>query len=1101
MDTGELVSIVLADDLIDSSTIQNRFKHVLVPLLDLRQECSCVDYLNLDNAVVATCLGILKETNISSVGLELLSKAVEILRAARFSYDEADRVIRKPQLYVDCVLAFAKGLFTALKLRSLQVGEAKAVVDLMWRTYECLPEQLPDWEASESLSRRFDMLYIDVIGLDVCSGWPIASTNIFEYFPVHFEQPAEQDRTKTGHEVASLLCKSFCDQLNHTTDATLVREVLKTLLEDLKDFDQLCFQRTLDLPLLVNESLARPLLVGQHIDVLGVLFEIGGKGLVDADLLSHEVLSLYKAALYGENSSEDEIRVATQCHEILGRWMPSIEKEFAHSGKFLAASHMISSVLTDEHNTCVLLPKDIRRMNPFEVIDFVLKQNPLCFIQHCPEWSDANWAATTNETNRRYFESRNEIHFVERPHQKLSALPPLPGIPVFRLAELIGLEDIKSIVAVKSRIILHGIDVNLHGPSAAICRTLLADVATADTDCLPALEATAKIVSDVRYRDAATKRELCLAALQLRKDILRYRIGDFVESIARAYEHLEYEWVTSRLFGGGGGALYQAQKEIQNDYSVSLPRLMGSLQKHLCDLVFDDELLAILARYCFLWCIGRATKPVIYPYHPLYAVVTDAMLSLASAISLHIVDISKFETLIAEITKVIADYQPSAFADWVKPDANLVDRLVKRGYSECGARRAVGMTHNAGFDTAIQWAVQHSLDKNFDDPILLIRPVRDLRLDSESMELCQVYFACLQRCREIIECFDKPAEKSVEAPPDSDRHPRNNIDDEDAWLEDDGFELDSQENESVPIDLDGKDSPIVGGWNDHDEIDLDLDDVHDLTDSKDGRGGWGKSGVDLNTILEGEHEMNVDLDGMMPIRDASAKQDNEPPEGASKHDEAIQSKQAGQSEWEAGVGFTDPSADGTNDLYKLSDVAEQSPDAEVLDDSSPPEDGGHQGAIDDKMAPIGESASPLHLSTENLSQGLSRLLAASKSNDVLQVTTTPFTQTVGDHLRRDPSAPLPSPRSAPLPRSKLLQAGQEAFANAKKACSPPVEERRRLIEQGRAFFKQVKSSSALVHNANRSFFSDTPRTVSAPSANPFIVVQPHDKLDDTDLAK
>jgi hypothetical protein len=105
-------------------------------------------------------------------------------------------------------------------------------------------------------------------------------------------------------------------------------------------------------------------------------------------------------------------------------------------------------------------------------------------------------------------------------------------------------------------------------------------------------------------------------------------------------------------------------------------------------------------------------------------------------------------------------------------------------------------------------------------------------------------------------------------------------------------------------------------------------------------------------------------------------------------------------------------------------------------------------------------------------------------------------QPMGDLLRPEPSpAPLyvlpTPPRSAPLPRSKLLQVGQEAFAHARNLRSPSEEERQRLIEQGRAFYQQVKAQSfsnvaggsgGFLRQEDGSFTNTpSPRSASAPS--------------------
>lgn len=1115
--TKELISIVLTGSAMDSVNIQRRYKHLLMPLLELRH----ADMNQLDNHIASACLEA--HTTKDDI-LGWMNQSVELLRASRLSVGVAERIIKDPVLCLDTVLVIANQVFSFARDHSWKDDTMRKVVELLWQIFECLPEQStfcgePICERLRELSELASKLYVDLIALDICSGWSGTSGGLFRLFPIQFGATTDkQELLQSGHAVASLMCKSLCSQLAHAGGDNGIKDVIATLLADVKEMNRLCFQGALDLRSIMCNSLARPLLLAHKVIALGYLFELARPDILDAAQLSDEVLTIYNAAVYGEESSEEEIRAAAQFRDVLGRWMPMIVDDFAASGRFLDASHMISNDLNANQEVGVLLPKDIRRMRPIEVIDLVMNRNPSCITQHWRNWDDEQWAMTANSHFRQHFQGNNVMHFPDN-DRKQPQLPPLPGIPIFKLAELIGLGGSVSAVAVKARIIHYGVKAALYGASAAVCRTLLADCVAVDIDSVTALEAAALIVGLDEYQDVATKRELCIQSLQLTSNNTSRRKAVAVGKIICSFENSELDWMSTRLFANG--SVQQLAEDTQKAYSISLLGLVTSLQKQMRDLVFDDDLLVLLARYTFYWCIGRATKPLLFPYHPFYPIATNSTVKLACALSLQVADSGKFEHLNSEINATFSTQMENSLtrrsassqAKWTVPDNNLVKRLVGRGYSECGARRAVGMTNNAGFDIAVRWAVQHSLDENFDDPIILVRPVKDVRIDDDSVRICQSHLAQLHGYRLQQ---NKPALTSKLRIPDG------LIDDkeiaEGVWSDDDGFDFDDEVEEVIVANSTGdkekiigdevlpasdpceelsEDAAIVGGWNDHDEIDLDagLDEVHNAS-------GWGEDEVDLNTILEGENETS-ELMITTQTRGTSKESDMNTTGGLSggsqnanyhqydanqEFSEFLENRtnasaikpDAENMGWDDDVDLEDfsDSSHHANFSTELHDTSTDKNDADILVLANVGDDG---NSYCDKMqsqemlVSNGGKVDPetLCLATQTTKVSLPLYQDTEPANGLKM-----FPSVSEQEKDAAPRIPSVSPRSAPLPRSQLIQVGQAAFANARKSGSPSNAERQRLIEQGRAFLKEMKSSSSKgslsrLEGAKQSFFPDS----------------------------
>jgi hypothetical protein len=58
-----------------------------------------------------------------------------------------------------------------------------------------------------------------------------------------------------------------------------------------------------------------------------------------------------------------------------------------------------------------------------------------------------------------------------------------------------------------------------------------------------------------------------------------------------------------------------------------------------------------------------------------------------------------------------------AAADKPEPDEQLIEELVRMGFTREGAYRSVDACHNVGLQEALEYAFQHSDDQNFNDPL------------------------------------------------------------------------------------------------------------------------------------------------------------------------------------------------------------------------------------------------------------------------------------------------------------------------------------------------------------------------------------------------
>jgi hypothetical protein len=129
------------------------------------------------------------------------------------------------------------------------------------------------------------------------------------------------------------------------------------------------------------------------------------------------------------------------------------------------------------------------------------------------------------------------------------------------------------------------------------------------------------------------------------------------------------------------------------------------------------------------------------------------MIALAASLVLHIRNGEISEPCLGELSHIFYEQivhvaNLSAMCeDFTIPDLSIVRKLMGRGYSEFGSRRAAMMTNNAGFDLALQWAVLHSTDHDFDASPLCIRSREERFVDKKSKDTLG---ACITTLRKIL---------------------------------------------------------------------------------------------------------------------------------------------------------------------------------------------------------------------------------------------------------------------------------------------------------------------------------------------------------------
>ena len=770
MAAKELVSIVM-NCKGESVDLKARYDQYLLPLMKEKFSGSndnSIVLFEIDNGVESFCVSLFEADQLLNPGvlLDAVKLCSKIAWSSRTSLEQSSRIVKDKRVLIKLVLAIFAEVGYAASAMALPSPDQSQLVDTLWKIYETVPLTLPQNGDHEdpSSTKDLDSLFDSLVFLDLVVRWPKTDAFVLlqEWISLSSE---EEERTsprliRFGEKTASMLCRSFCEQLKNVNDQSKdvdgAPELLSALLGDLDEMNRMCFLGCLSLKEVLTKCLFRPLLLQREITVLGEFLARADREVIDTESIAKEVSIFFNDAVYGSTRHTDgsgnmRLSAAMECQDVLGKWLPELRREFQAVRQYLDAAHHMSAILLPGR-VDNLGPETIRTMLPLDVIEHVLASNPRSLICDCEDWADPAWAKEANETIRTHILGTSRKMPDEAAVSALTNLPPLPGQAVFHLAKLLGLESSSSAIAVKSRVIEYAVVAKLYGAAAAVCRSLIADASASDTDGLPVLDAVAKIVAHQEYDDVATKREICSVVLVQHSGNLSPSKYIPLEVILNVWNKIEHhdrimERPPDCAIVSFGHFFHDTRKE----YSTDLSDLFTTLHCQLADCVIDDVLLKALARYAAFWCIGRSTRPKTNPIEPFETSSTGSIVALSASLLLHIQNNDIARPCLDEL-RLIFDEQKtgvasltSTGASWCTPDPSIVKGLMGRGYSEFGARRAAIMTNNAGFDAALQWAVLHSLDDGFDEPLTCFRSPTELFADRESKESLEACLALLEK--------------------------------------------------------------------------------------------------------------------------------------------------------------------------------------------------------------------------------------------------------------------------------------------------------------------------------------------------------------------
>ena len=750
--TSDIVALTFSCVGLEPHDYQVRYNNYLLPLVKSKmtgcreQEISVF----VDNAIENFCINLLEcyESHNPVDFIGRVTTCSSIVHLSRASNCISIRIVKSIVMVMRLAIKIVEMTVKNSSLMQLTQKDEQCIVDRLWKIYESLPLLPPSSSGSnEDITTTMEYIYRSLTFLDIVTRWP--NSDAFVILLRYQKVQGTNEFFSEGEEAIADICRLFCCQVESSRTDIMISQrapnLLSALMNDCNELNTNCFEGKLQMKGLFIKYIARPLVKQNNAGLLGEYLSKADHNLVELKLVANDVLLSFYDTFHGASIGtrhETNMRAAMEFQDVVGKWLPAARDELQLLQQCLDAANFIANTLLPQLPEILRL-EQIQSMRALDVVEYVLQRNAKTVVQNCSDWENPAWAKQANEMirNRRSFDRENdEVSHIQPTSSNL------PGESIFRLAQLLGLTDITSIIAVKSRVIDFTLSLNLTGAAAAVCRSLIIDSAATNVGIKVALAAVAKTVSRQEFDDASTKEELCTAAQHLFSASMEVQYLDPYDMISASWNqshHNNVLWhhdIGYKLQSFGlfySDATYISRVEIV-EYAVSL-------NFQLANGLMNDTTIAALARNASLWCIDQATKARVNPLSSLESQAIDVVAAFAAALFLHLRDRQFSLDTLKQVKTTLDEQRDNASilvksAVWIDPNIDIVKKLIGRGYSENGARRAALAVNNHSFHEALQWAVVNSQDVGFDDPHTILQSAEKLNICIEKAEFMKQIF-------------------------------------------------------------------------------------------------------------------------------------------------------------------------------------------------------------------------------------------------------------------------------------------------------------------------------------------------------------------------
>ena len=667
--------------------------------------------VDLSALLIQACSRLISSSTQLQDLVEAIRSVRTVCRLSNASLREDRRLLQNPGQIFDLIRIVIDGILaksiSISNKNSTDSSTYSQMIDNLWQMYECLPASLETEDSSlDAMVDKFK--HILTIG-DIAARWP--GCDFLGTWRRQINSPNKQIEIEPRDEIVRQLCDACLRQYVRDSAPTAVQArcmLAEVLVLDVREIFSMSNKGGEEE--LLTRTLFVPFLQKMQVPVLRHLHMVFGADLFQHEAAQSALVAFTNGAVFSTEGQQN-IEAAIACEDTLCEFYPELQSHFQSIRKFLEVAHFINSVILQSVND-YMKPSTVTESEGLEVIDYLLEKHPGAVVKDCEEWIDEDYSTRANEQFRA---SQN----VGGSGSVGEPLPRLPGMAVFHLAELLGLVDDASVVLVKSLVIENCVKLGHFGAAAAICITIFPGTSLDAATVSRVLEVAALIVNQSEFKDNDTKFEICLKILTsfsptalAKSETLRDNKMDTI--ISKLSELLNDSPGPIRILSMLHPA---ASKEIES--------LLRSFAQASVRQRAENTLLVPLARAVLNAFVAAALSPE-PGASPLGRDSLTSLLDLGLVLLCHSSNVEGSTQCLEDIAAVLESSR-DMFEDEIDvtmaahADEEIVRKLVGMGYLELGARRAAVMTGNVSFNEALCWAVAHSMEPGFNDPIVVLR--------------------------------------------------------------------------------------------------------------------------------------------------------------------------------------------------------------------------------------------------------------------------------------------------------------------------------------------------------------------------------------------
>jgi len=682
----------------DAASALQSFKEIVLPWTKL-----FCDHANIDEEVFILILSICSESIVSSWNFDSLKQASMLCSTfstlSRSSSARDNRVFRTASHLLEYVMKMTSLLVEkACSVLTLQ-SEYTFVMTCLWEIYETLPIRVDSPEVPESYSSVFDAaddLFKKLRLLDVLTRW-----NGAEAFITLGPYMSSDDVDPEGlaSEGVSMLCDTIFAQAKvHGQEAIEMETIILGFCHDVQEVVLLFPEGQDSLVTVIREFLLWPLWESS-LQLLLCLIRSLNPNLLDFNWIEVHLTELFHEVEAGGEISAPTISSLLSCQHLV-KSSADLSKELKDLTESLRVYKSLSELLTG--TSCCLSPLMCYRLAPAEILVFVL-------------------------------DSLSEEGVVVTRESVLDRILDTLG----NLCEASEGLDLATVLLERRET----------DRAVALCHRILEET-TYEVKHVLAIASFVPLI-----HTQAVNSDIAQGLFRRLLDIPELNLTDVDgETVDILLDPSCSTILTPTKVGRTQSppTFHRFAYDTQSEYSVNVDELLTTLSEQVTQNQVDDMLLDTLSRYMMYWCIANTTREVrrLVKKHDHDSL--KVLLSSATAMMLNTAHDATRTNFISHILHVFEQERTKAsnLRSGRRPilpaSSFLVESLVQRGYSVAGAVRSVVSSGGKGLDEALQWAIAHSLNANFNQPFVITLPEHDVCADVEGMAVLEQHLKDIQ---------------------------------------------------------------------------------------------------------------------------------------------------------------------------------------------------------------------------------------------------------------------------------------------------------------------------------------------------------------------